>query len=51
MANNKLTLNRTKTEYMLIGSQQRLNNIIKTPKILFGEHEIKRVREKLFLVS
>ena len=49
---------------MLIGSQQRLDNIIKTAKILhllsfveimqkyynakivFGEHEIKRVREK-----
>ena len=34
---------------MLIGSQQRLNKIIKTPKILFGEHEIKRVREKTVL--
>ena len=34
---------------MLIGSQQRLDNIIKTPKILFDEHEIKRVREKTVL--
>ena len=49
LISNKLTLNRTKTEYMLIGSQQRLDKIIKTPKILFGEHEIKRVREKTVL--
>ena len=34
---------------MLVGSQQRLDNIIKTPKILFGEYEIKRVREKTVL--
>ena len=49
LISNKLTLNRTKTEYLLIGSQQRLDKIIKTPKILFGEHEIKRVREKTVL--
>ena len=46
LISNKLTLIRTKTEYMLIGSQQRFDNSIKTPKILLGEHEIKRVREK-----
>ena len=34
---------------MLIGSSQRLDKIIKTPKILFGEHGIKRVREKTVL--
>ena len=34
---------------MLIGSEQRLDNIIKTAKILFGEYEIKRVREKTVL--
>ena len=34
---------------MLIESQQRLDNIIKTPKIVFGEHEINRVREKTVL--
>ena len=49
LISNKLTLNRTKTEYMLIGSSQRLDKIIKSPKILFGEHEIKRVREKTVL--
>jgi hypothetical protein len=51
LISNKLTLNRKKTEYMLIGSQQRLDKILKTPKILYGEHQIKRVREKLFLDS
>ena len=49
LISNKLTLNRTKTEFMLIGSQPRLDNIIKTPKILFGEHEIKRLRVKTVL--
>ena len=46
LISNKLTLNHTKTDYMLIGSQQRFDNIIKTPKVLFGEHKVKRVREK-----
>ena len=49
LISNKLTLNRTKTEYMRSGSQQRLDNIIKTLKVQFGEHEIKRVREKTVL--
>ena len=49
LISNKLTLNSTKTEFMLIGSQQRLDKIMKTTKILFGEHEIKRVREKTVL--
>ncbi len=34
---------------MLIGSQQRLDKILETPKILFGEHQIKRVWEKTVL--
>jgi hypothetical protein len=46
LISNKLTLKRKKTEYMLIGSQQRLDKILETPKILYGEHQIKRVREK-----
>ena len=33
LISNKLTLNLTKTEYMLIGSQQRLDKILETPKI------------------
>ena len=40
LISNKLTLNRTKTEYMLIGSQQRLDKIIKTPKILVREKTV-----------
>jgi retron-type reverse transcriptase len=46
LISNKITLNLTKTEYMLIGSQQRLDKILETPNILCGEHQIKRVREK-----
>jgi hypothetical protein len=34
---------------MLIGSQQRLDKILETPNILYGEHQIKRVREKTVL--
>jgi hypothetical protein len=34
---------------MLIGSQQRLNKILETPKILYGEHQIKMVREETLL--
>jgi hypothetical protein len=46
LISNKLTLNLT---YMLIGSQQRLDKILETPNILYGEHQIKRVREKAVL--
>jgi hypothetical protein len=49
LISNKLTLNLKKTEFMLIGSQQRLDKILETPKILYGEHQIKRVREKTVL--
>ena len=49
LISNKLTLNLTKTEYMLIGSQQRLDKFLETPNILYGEHQIKRVREKTVL--
>jgi hypothetical protein len=34
---------------MFIGSQQRLDKILETPKILYGEHQIKGVREKTVL--
>jgi hypothetical protein len=42
LISNKLTLK-------LIGSQQRLDKILETPNILYGEHQIKRVREKTVL--
>ena len=42
---NKLTLNNDKTEYMKIGSKQRLANIINDPQIELGEAAIKRVNK------
>ena len=42
---NKLTLNKQKTEYMIIGSRQRISNIITDPKIELGESVIKRVNK------
>jgi hypothetical protein len=40
---NKLTLNKDKTEYMIIGSRQRISNLVLTdPKIELGESVIKR---------
>ena len=45
VTSNKLTLNNEKTEYMIIGSKQRLTNITNDPKIELGEAEIKRVEK------
>ena len=42
---NKLTLNIEKTEYTLIGSRQRLNDIQITPTIRLGDTEVNRVSE------
>ena len=44
LLDNKLTLNIEKTEYMLIGSRQRLNDI-QTPTIRLGDTEVNRVSE------
>ena len=41
---NKLTLNVKKTEYMLIGTRQKLKNIIQDPKIGIGSNGLKRVK-------
>ncbi|CAB4038282.1 RNA-directed DNA polymerase from transposon BS, partial [Paramuricea clavata] len=46
---NKLTLSAEKTEYMVVGSRQRLNQINSDPDILIGDHMIKRVSNKKFL--
>ena len=43
---NKLTLNKQKTEYMIIGSRQRISNRIGDPKIELGESENKRVHKR-----
>ena len=42
---NKLTLNKQKTEYIIIGSRQRISNIITDPKIELGESVIKRINK------
>ena len=46
MISNKLTLNKCKTEYMIIGSRQRLANIQIEPSLIMkiGDMEIKRVK-------
>ena len=41
---NKLSLNAKKTEYMIIGSYQRLNLIETDPPIYLGTEKIKRVK-------
>ena len=41
---NKLILNKDKTEYMIIGSRQRLSKIETDPVIELGETKIKRVK-------
>ncbi len=46
LISSKLTLSRKKTEYMLIGSKHRLDAISESPKILYGEYQLKRVKEK-----
>ena len=44
----KLTLN-TKSEYVIIGSKPRLDTISQTPKILYGDCQLKRVKQKKIL--
>ena len=40
---NKLTINVEKTEYMLIGTRQKISQIIDNPQIVTGEERVKRV--------
>ena len=40
---NKLSLNVTKTEYLIIASGNRLSNITQNPKLYLGNKFIKRV--------
>ena len=42
---NKLTLNKDKSEYMIICSRQRISNLVTDPKIEHGESVIKRVHK------
>ena len=46
---NKLTLDTKKTEYMIIGSKPRLDKISQTPEILYGDYQLKRVKQKKIL--
>ena len=43
LLSNKLTFNKKKTEYMIVGSRQRMSNITTKPKIVLGDSAIKRV--------
>ena len=42
---NKLALNKEKTEYMIVGSRQRLNNINNDLELKLGRSRMKRVKE------
>ncbi len=41
---NKLSLNLVKTEYLLIGSQYNINNLLTAPNVYVGDTPINRVR-------
>ena len=47
---NKLTLNKDKTEYIIIGSRQRNSNLVTDLKIELCESVIKRVHKSKTLV-
>ena len=49
LLSNKLTLSVEKTEYMVIGSRQRLNQILTNPDIVMGDNKINKVLNKTFL--
>ena len=44
LSTNKLTLNKTKTKYMIIGSNRRVNHINTAPKKVIKDREINRVK-------
>ncbi len=44
MKANKLSLNASKTEYMVIGSHKRLHQTQSDPPITLGDNQIKRVK-------
>ena len=49
LAANKLTLNTTKTEFLLIGSRQRLSTLERNPIIEINQFPIKQVSTSKFL--
>ena len=40
---NKLTLNLTKTEFMLVGSRQKLSKLSETPSFMINDHPVMQV--------
>ena len=46
---NKLTLNVDKTEYMIIGTRQKLNHLSHDMEVLIGEKKLKQVTSKKVL--
>ena len=46
---NKLTLNQKKTEYMIIGSRQRIDSVSGNTNITIGGEQITRVQTKSVL--
>ena len=40
---NKLTLNMTKTKFMLIGSRQRLSTLTESPKFAINDFQVSQV--------
>ena len=40
---NKLTLNLTKTEFMLLGSRQKLSKLSETPSFMINDHPVMQV--------
>ena len=49
LLSNKLTSNVEKTEYMIIGSRQRFNQITTNPDIVLGDNKINKVSNETFL--
>jgi hypothetical protein len=45
LSSNKQSLNMVKTEYLLIGSQYNINNVLTAPNVSVGDIPIRRVRE------
>ena len=49
LTSNKLTLNKEKTEFMIIGSRSKISNLSRNPNIVIGNHSVERVQDKKVL--
>ena len=43
MATDKVTLNMTKSEFMLLGSRQRLSTLTESPTLAFNDFQVSQV--------